>query len=237
MPTLDLLNQEKKKVGTVDLSDAVFAVKVNVPLVHQVIKAQLAGRRQGTAKTKTKAEVRGGGRKPFKQKGTGNARQGSIRSPLQPGGGQTFGPVPRSYEQATPKEMVRGALRSALSDRVAAQRLLVVDEFSLSSPKTKIFDELLKKNWKLDQLLIVDDANKNLELSGRNIPRIKILRTEGLNVYDVIRHQWIVMTKRSVEAIESRLAKAASAASVAKAEKAPAKKKAAAAPKRQAKGK
>jgi len=114
MPTLDLLNQEKKKVGTIDLRDDVFAVDVNVPLVHQVLKAQLAGRRQGTAKTKTKSEVRGGGRKPFRQKGTGNARQGSSRSPLQPGGGQSFGPVPRSYAQSTPKEMVRGALRSAL---------------------------------------------------------------------------------------------------------------------------
>src|SRR4051812_46382552 len=133
MPTLDVINQEKKKVGTIDLSDAVFAVKVNVPLVHQVIKAQLAGRRQGNAKTKTKSEVRGGGRKPYRQKGTGNARQGSIRSPLKAGGGQSHGPVPRSYEQGTPKEMMRGALRSALSDRVKAQRVLIVDEFKLES--------------------------------------------------------------------------------------------------------
>src|SRR3982751_5355660 len=107
MPTLDVINQDKKKVGTIDLRDDVFNVDVNIPLVHQVIKAQLAGRRQGTAKTKVKSEVRGGGKKPFKQKGTGNARQGSIRSPLQPGGGQNFGPQPRSYEQHTPKEMMR----------------------------------------------------------------------------------------------------------------------------------
>src|SRR4051812_20133243 len=117
MPTLDVLNLDKKKVGTIELSDAVFGVDVNVPLVHQIIKAQLAGRRQGTAKTKVKSEVRGGGRKPFKQKGTGNARQGSTRSPLHPGGGQSFGPQPRDYTQYTPKEMMRGALRSALSDR------------------------------------------------------------------------------------------------------------------------
>ena len=121
MPTLDVIDQSKKKVGSIQLRDDVFGVDVNVALVHQVIKAQLAGRRQGTAKTKTKREVRGGGRKPFKQKGTGNARQGSSRSPLQPGGGQSFGPQPRSYEQATPKEMMRGALRSALSDRVKAE--------------------------------------------------------------------------------------------------------------------
>src|SRR3954468_17682310 len=140
MPTLELINQEKKKIGTIDLREDVFAVTVNIPLVHQVLKAQLAGRRQGTAKTKTKSEVRGGGRKPFRQKGTGNARQGSTRSPLHPGGGQNFGPQPRSYEQATPKEMMRGALRSALSDRVKAERMLVVDEFKLADKKTKVLD-------------------------------------------------------------------------------------------------
>jgi large subunit ribosomal protein L4 len=206
MPTLELINQEKSKIGTIDLRDDVFGVDVNVPLVHQVLKAQLAGRRQGTAKTKTKSEVRGGGRKPFRQKGTGNARQGSTRSPLQPGGGQNFGPQPRSYEQATPKEMVRGALRSVLSDRVKAKRLLVVDEFKLEAVKTKILDTLLKEKLQLDQVLIVDDANRNLELSGRNIPKIKVLRTEGLNVYDVVRNEWVVITKRAVQAIETRLA-------------------------------
>jgi large subunit ribosomal protein L4 len=205
MPTLDLFNQEKKKVGSVQLRDDVFAVDVNVALVHQVLKAQLAGRRQGTAKTKVKSEVRGGGKKPFKQKGTGNARQGSSRSPLQVGGGQNFGPQPRSYEQSTPKEMLRGALRSALSDRVKAERLLIVDEFKFDQIKTKVLADLLQKNWKVDQVLIVDDTNKNLELSGRNIPKIKVLRTEGLNVYDVVRNDWLVMTKRAVQAVETRL--------------------------------
>lgn len=206
MPTLDVVNQQKEKVGTIQLRDDVFAVNVNVALVHQVLKAQLAGRRQGTAKTKTKSEVRGGGRKPFKQKGTGNARQGSSRSPLHPGGGQSFGPVPRSYEQSTPKEMVRGALRSILSDRLKSNRFMVVDEFKLSRSKTKEFNQLLKGKLQLDQVLIVDDINTNLELSGRNIPKVKILRIEGLNVYDVISHEWVVFTKRAVEAVESRLA-------------------------------
>ena len=206
MASFDLLNQEKKKVGSIELRDDVFAVDVNIPLVHQVIKAQLAGRRQGTAKTKTKSEIRGGGRKPFKQKGTGNARQGSTRSPLQVGGGQNFGPQPRSYEQATPKEMIRGALRSALSDRVKAKRLLVVDEFKLSAPKTKAFNELLAKKWDLTKVLIVDDANKNLELSGRNIPKIKVLRTEGINVYDIVRYDWVILTQRAVKAVETKLA-------------------------------
>jgi large subunit ribosomal protein L4 len=206
MASFDLLNQEKKKVGSVDLRDDVFAVEVNIPLVHQVIKAQLAGRRRGTAKTKTKAEVRGGGRKPFKQKGTGNARQGSTRSPLQVGGGQSFGPQPRSYEQATPKEMMRGALRSALSDRVKAKRLMVVDEFKLSAPKTKAFHELMSKKWDLSKVLIVDDVNRNLELSGRNIPRLKVLRTEGINVYDIVRYDWVILTQRAAKAVEARLA-------------------------------
>ena len=206
MPTFDVINQEKKKVGTIDLRDDVFATDVNVALVHQVLKAQLAGRRQGTAKTKVKSEVRGGGKKPFKQKGTGNARQGSTRSPLHPGGGQSFGPQPRDYTQATPKEMIRGALRSALSDRVKSKRMLVVDEFKIAKPRTKDFDQLLKTKLELDQVLIVDDANPNLELSGRNIPKVKILRTEGLNVYDIVRYDWVVFTKRAAEAVQTRLA-------------------------------
>ncbi|OFZ82490.1 MAG: 50S ribosomal protein L4 [Bdellovibrionales bacterium RIFOXYD1_FULL_44_7] len=207
MPTLDVFSQEKQKVGNIELRDDVFGVSVNRPLVHQVLKAQLAGRRQGTAKTKTKAEVRGGGRKPFRQKGTGNARQGSSRSPLNPGGGQTFGPIPRSYVQSTPKEMVRGALRSALSDRVNAKRMLIIDQFKLASPKTKGFSELLRKKLQLEKkVLIVDDANKNLELSGRNIPNLQIIRSEGINVYDIIRNDWLVCTKEAAQKIEKHLA-------------------------------
>ncbi len=206
MATLDVINQEKKKVGTIDLRDDVFAVKVNVALVHQVVKAQLAGRRQGTAKTKVKSEIRGGGKKPYKQKGTGNARRGSSRSPIMVGGGQNFGPQPRSYDQKTPKEMIRGALRSVLSDRVKANRLLVIDELALKAAKTKDFDKVLKTKLELDQVLIVDDANKNLELAGRNIPHLKVLRTEGLNVYDVVRYEWVVFTKKAVQSVEARLA-------------------------------
>lgn len=205
MPTLDLYNQEKQKVGQVELREDVFGVEVNVPLVHQVIKAQLAGRRQGTAKTKTKSEVRGGGKKPFRQKGTGNARQGSSRSPLQPGGGQNFGPQPRDYTQATPKEMMRGALRSALSDRVKANRLLVVDQFNLAQVKTKLLAGLLSDKFKVEKALIVDDANVALERSGRNIANVKVLRTEGLNVYDVVRYDWVILTQKAAKAVEGRL--------------------------------
>ena len=206
MPTLDVINQDKKKVGTIELRDDVFSTIVNLPLVHQVIKAQLAKRRRGTAKTKTKSEVRGGGKKPFRQKGTGNARQGSTRSPLNPGGGQSFGPVTRSYVQATPKEMMRGALRSALSDRIKANRIIVLDEWKLETIKTKTLSDIIKTKLAIDKVLVVDDTNFNLEKSGRNIPHVKILRTEGLNVYDVVRYQWVIITKRAVQAIESRLA-------------------------------
>jgi large subunit ribosomal protein L4 len=205
MPTLDVLNLEKKKVGTIALNDSVFGAEVNHALVHQVIKAQLAGRRQGTAKTKVKSEVRGGGKKPFKQKGTGNARQGSSRSPLQPGGGQNFGPQPRSYEQATPKEMMRGALRSALSDRVASSRLLVLEDLTLPTRKTKEFNRILKEKLALDKVLIVDEKNDHLEFGGRNIPHVKVLRSEGLNVYDIVRHEWLVLSKRAVASVEKRL--------------------------------
>jgi large subunit ribosomal protein L4 len=205
MPTLELYNQKKEKVGSVNLNDAVFGAEVNHALVHQVIKAQLADRRQGTAKTKTKSEVRGGGRKPFKQKGTGNARQGSIRSPLLVGGGQNFGPQPRSYAEKTPKEMVRGALRSALSDRVKSARVLILDKLAFAQPKTKDAEKVLKDTFKLENALLVAQADQNLELSVRNLKGVKMLRTEGLNVYDIVKYDWLILTQDAVKTIETRL--------------------------------
>lgn len=205
MANVDVLNQNKSKVGSVELRDDVFKVKVNVALVHQVLKAQMAGWRQGTAKTKTRAEVQGGGKKPYRQKGTGNARAGSIRSPLFVGGGQNFGPTPRSYEQKTPKEMVRGALRSVLSDRLASERFMVIDEFKLEKPKTKILNDILSKKLGLEKALIVDAGNEAVERSGQNIPHMKVLRAEALNVYDVLKHEWLVITKGALESIQERL--------------------------------
>lgn len=205
MPSLELFNQKKEKVGTINLNDAVFGAEVNHALVHQVIKAQLADRRQGTAKTKTKGEIRGGGRKPFKQKGTGNARQGSTRSPLMVGGGQNFGPTPRSYAEKTPKQMVMGALRSALSDRVKSSRMIVVDKITFEKPNTKVAQKMLKDSFKLDKALIVSLADNNVELSIRNLKGMRVLRTEGLNVYDIVKHDWLVMTQDAVKAIEARL--------------------------------
>ncbi|MBS1959814.1 MAG: 50S ribosomal protein L4 [Bdellovibrionales bacterium] len=208
MPTLELYNQKKEKVGSVSLSDAVFGAEINRAIVHQVIKAQLADRRQGTAKTKVKSEVRGGGRKPFKQKGTGNARQGSTRSPIMVGGGQNFGPIPRSYAERTPKEVMRGALRSVLSDRVKATRVMVVDKFSFKGPKTADAAKVFVDTFKLDKALIVADADKNLELSVRNLRGIKMLRTEGINVYDIVKHDWLILTQDAVKTIEARLGEA-----------------------------
>ena len=198
MPTLELYNQKKEKIGSVNLSDAVFGTEINRALVHQVVKAQLADRRQGTAKTKTKAEVRGGGRKPFKQKGTGNARQGSTRSPLNPGGGQSFGPQPRSYAERTPKEMVRGALRSALSDRVKSAKVVIMDKIVFSKPSTQDALKVFKETFKFEKALIV-------ELSVRNLKGMRMLRTEGLNVYDILKHDWLVLTQDAVKVIEGRL--------------------------------
>jgi large subunit ribosomal protein L4 len=205
MPSLELYNQKKEKVGSIDLNDAVFGAEVNRGLVHQVVKAQLADRRQGTAKTKVKSEVRGGGRKPFKQKGTGNARQGSTRSPLMVGGGQNFGPQPRSYAERTPKEMVRGALRSALSDRVKAARVIVLDKLTFAQPRTKDAEKVFKETFKLDKVLVIAGADQNLELSVRNLKGIRMLRTEGLNVYDILKHDWLMLTQDAVKSIESRL--------------------------------
>ncbi len=206
MPTIEIIDLNKKKVGTLDLDDSVFSTKVNYPLVHQVIKGQLATRRQGTAKTLTKSEVRGGGKKPFKQKGTGNARQGSTRSSLNVGGGQNFGPRPRCYFQGTPKEMVRGALRSALSDRFFSKRLLVVDEFNLSAAKTKVLFDVVRGKFALtSKVLVIDETNKVLEQAGKNIPNLKVLRTDGLNTYDLVKYEWIVVSKKAVQAIEARL--------------------------------
>jgi len=207
MPIVDIINLEKQKVGTIELKEEIFNIDVNMALVHQVLKAQLAGLRRGTAKTKTRGEVRGGGRKPFRQKGTGRSRQGSIRSPLHPKGGQSFGPIPRTYAQRTPKKMIKGAMYCLLSDRFKAGRLLVVDTFELEEIRTKRLNQILRKQLELDKVLIVDRQNQKLELSGRNLPHVKVLRTEGLNVYDLLRSEWVVFTQQAVQWIHERVEK------------------------------
>ena len=204
MAKIDVVNLKNQKVDSVELADSVFGVKANQPLVLQVIKAQLANRRQGTAANKTKGLVRGGGKKPFKQKGTGNARQGSSRSPLMPGGGSTFGPQPRSYVQDTPREMIRGALRSVLSDKLASKRLLVVDSLTVK-PKTKELSEILSKNFSVEKTLIVDGTNRDLGLASRNLPRVKYLNAKSINTYDLVKYEWLIVSKEAVQALSKQL--------------------------------
>ena len=204
MALVKVYNLKKQEVGEVDLPDSIFKTEVSNALVHQAIVTQLAGRRRGTASTKTKAEVRGGGKKPFRQKGTGNARQGSSRSPLMPGGGESFGPKPRDYTKTFPKKMAQVAMKSVLSDKLGSERILVIDDLKLAKAKTKIVSEMLS-TFGLKKALFVDQDNKNFELAARNLATHKYLRTEGVNVYDVVNHEWLVLTKKSVDGLISRL--------------------------------
>jgi large subunit ribosomal protein L4 len=205
MALVKVYNVQKKEVGEIDLPDSVFGVEVSTAIIHQAVVTQLAGRRRGTASTKTKAEVRGGGKKPFRQKGTGNARQGSSRSPLMPGGGENFGPKPRDYFRTFPKKMAQAAMRSALSDKLGSQKLIVIDDIKLGKSKTKEAAAMLG-TFGLGKSLIVDSDNKNLELASRNLEKAKYLRTEGVNVYDVVNHEWLVLSKKAAQTLGERLA-------------------------------
>lgn len=220
MATVKVFNLKKQEVGEVDLPDAVFKTEVSSAIIHQAVVTQLAGRRRGTASTKTKAEVRGGGRKPFRQKGTGNARQGTTRSPLMPGGGESFGPKPRSYFKTFPKKMAQAAMRSALSDKFGSERLLVIDEMKLSKGKTKEIATVLG-TFGLKKALIVDADNKNLALASRNLETHKFLPIEGVNVFDVVNYEWLLISKAAAEQLGQRLSgEAKAAAPVKKAKKA-----------------
>ncbi len=205
MANIDVVNFKNEKVGTVELPDAVFGQKVNSPLVLQIIKAQLAGKRQGTASSKTKGLIRGGGKKPFRQKGTGNARQGSSRSPLMPGGGSSFGPQPRKYNQQTPRKMVNGALRSVLSDKFSSKRLIVVDRFELSAPKTKDLALVLEKTFKVGSAVLVDRENANIARASRNLPTVRFLSAKGINTYDLVKYEWLFLSKESALELATRL--------------------------------
>lgn len=206
MATLDVLNTKKEKVGSVEVADEVFKSRISVTAIWQVINAQLAGQRSGNACTKTKGEVRGGGKKPFKQKHTGRARQGSTRSPLMPGGGITFGPKPRSYKQSTPKKMVYAALRGLLSDRLKDSRIIILDNWAVGQVKTaeakKVFD-----NFGTEKALVLDKGNMNLALSVRNLPTFTYLNVENINAYDIANNPWLIMTKEAALEVNERLRK------------------------------
>ncbi|UCD85047.1 MAG: 50S ribosomal protein L4 [Deltaproteobacteria bacterium] len=204
MPALDLYNQEREKVGQVELPEEVFAVKPQNHLLYEAVKWQLACRRKGTASTKSRGQVRGGGRKPWRQKGTGRARAGSIRSPLRHGGGVIFGPKPRSYGYPLPKKVKRAALRSALALKLSQGKLMVVDRLELTEIKTRSFLEILS-NMELNNALIVTERNFNLERSARNLPGFKVIRWEGLNTYDLLKYEQLLLTRQSVEKITQQL--------------------------------
>ncbi len=202
MATVSVYNIEGKEVGTIDLNDSVFGVEVNDHLVHKAVVGQLANNRQGTQKAKTRAEVSGGGRKPWRQKGTGHARQGSTRAPQWTGGGIVFAPVPRDYSVKMNKKEKRAALKSALSSRVEEKKFIVIDEINFDEIKTKKFQSVLD-NLKINKALVVlEDDNKNAELSARNIPDVKTAHTNTINVYDILKYNTVIATKAVVAAIE-----------------------------------
>jgi large subunit ribosomal protein L4 len=194
-----------KDAGAVALDDSMFAIQPNVPVMHQVVTAQLAGRRAGTHSTKTRAEVRGGGAKPYRQKGTGRARQGTTRAPHFSGGGIALGPKPRSYRQRTPKKMVKLALRSALSDRASEGKVVVVDTWGLDAPSTKQAAAAIAALGLAGRVLVaLDRDDTNAALSFRNLPDVQTIRSGELNAYDVLCSDWIVFTQASLAAITDR---------------------------------
>ena len=202
MASVSVYNMEGKEVGTMELNDAVFGVEVNEHLVHMAVVAQLANKRQGTQKAKTRSEVSGGGRKPWRQKGTGHARQGSIRAPQWKGGGVVFAPTPRDYTIKLNKKEKRLALKSALTSRVLENKLIVVENLQMDEIKTKKFAEVLN-NLKVDKALVVlDDNNKNVMLSARNIPNVRTAVTNTINVYDILKYNTLVLAKDVVAKIE-----------------------------------
>jgi large subunit ribosomal protein L4 len=207
MATLDVYDLKKNKVGEIEVNDAVFAAAVNESLIYEYVKMQDAGHRGGNAKTKCRGEVSGGGKKPYRQKGTGRARQGSTRAPHYVGGGTVFGPSPRKYDYKLPRKARQGAIRSVLSLRARDSRLIVVEDFKLDAVKTKVAAGILRGTFGLRSALIVDSGGDDvLRKSVRNIHGFKVLPSAGVNVRDVLLHDTLIMTRRAVAQLERRLA-------------------------------
>ena len=202
MANVSVYNMEGKEVGSMDLNDAVFGVEVNEHLVHMAVLQPLANNRQGTQKAKTRSEVRGGGRKPWRQKGTGHARQGSIRAPQWKGGGVVFAPVPRDYSFKLNKKEKRAALKSVLTSRVQENKFIVVDELKMDEIKTKTFKGVLDNLNAEKALVVLNDMDANVIASAKNIPTVKTTQTNELNVFDVLKYNTVVVTKDAVATIE-----------------------------------
>ena len=205
MPVAGVYDIENNRVSEIELSDAVFDVEVNEAVLYDVVRMQMAARRLGTASTKRRQEIRGGGRKPWRQKGTGRARVGTIRSPLWRGGGVVFGPQPRSYAYKIPKKVRKLALMSALSMKVKEGRMLILKDFPMDEIKTKKFKEVIDRFGLKKVLLVMDKSNPVLEKSSRNIQGIKLIRSEGINVYDLLNYDHVVLFEPSVKMIEGAL--------------------------------
>ncbi|MBP3038145.1 50S ribosomal protein L4 [Bacillaceae bacterium Marseille-Q3522] len=207
MPKVALYNQTGSQVGEIELADTIFGIKPNNHVMYEAVIMQRASLRQGTHKTKIRSEVSGGGRKPWRQKGTGRARQGSIRSPQWRGGGTVFGPVPRSYSYKLPKKVRRLAIKSALSSKVAEENIVVLENLAFEVPKTKEFKNVLNGLSVASKALIVTaEPEENVALSARNIPGVKVLTVDGINVLDVLHHDKLILTKAAVEKVEEVLA-------------------------------
>lgn len=202
MANVSVYNMEGKEVGTIELSDAVFGVDVNEHLVHMAVVNQLANKRQGTQKAKTRSEVSGGGRKPWRQKGTGHARQGSTRSPQWTGGGVVFAPTPRDYSFKMNKKEKRIALQSVLTTKVIENKLIVVDEFKLDEIKTKKFQAVMENLKVTKALVVLNENDKNVVLSAKNIPSVQTSLTNTINVYDILKYNTVIVTKAAVATIE-----------------------------------
>ena len=202
MPKVDLLNMEGNKVGDIELAESVFAVEVNEDVMHEVVVNYLANQRQGTQSTKTRSEVRGGGRKPWKQKGTGRARQGSIRAPQWIKGGIALGPKPRSYKYTLNKKVRRLALKSALSSKVQENQIIVLDELKLEEIKTKAMAKVLENLKAEKALIVILDKDVNVQASARNIPNVKTASVNTINTYDLLKYETLIVTKEAVEKIE-----------------------------------
>jgi large subunit ribosomal protein L4 len=205
MATVDVFNIKGDKVSQADLPDEIFNVPVNGPVLHQVVKAQLAAKRSGTACVKNRSDVAGSTRKLYRQKGTGRARKGNIKSPVLRGGGVVFGPHPRSYEQKVPKKVRKLALKMALSSKLQDNELVVLDRFELGQVKTKDFVAAVQTLEATKALIVTVEKNANLELSSRNVPGVKVIRCEGLNVYDILKYDKLILLEEAVKGIEGRL--------------------------------
>lgn len=205
MAVADVFDIEKKKVAQVDLNDAVFGAEVNEAIIYDVVKMQLASRRSGTASTKTRSDVSGGGKKPWRQKGTGRARAGTTRSPIWRGGGIVFGPHPRDYSYSIPKKVRKKAIISALSMKFKEDKMLILKDFPMEKISTRIFKGVFDLFSLKKALFILDDKNEVLLKSSRNIKNVKMIRSEGINVYDILNHDHLILLEPSVKKIEGAL--------------------------------